>query len=185
MRNFAFVLLVHCRRTETQRILDRHLKKTPKPKGNHFAMSGSTGTGKKLSRAWDALTPPLAEWIIDAVSSMGYPQATPVQKATFDFFRGNKDVVVEVRCFGRGILYYICLIVSDFLPGRNWKWENPCLPYSHRRATSAHRRASQETPCKSDRYIPNPRAGNANIQSSRRPARLSPRIRGSASVRPE
>jgi len=28
---------------------------------------------------------------------MGYEQATPVQKATFDFFRGNKDVVVEVR----------------------------------------------------------------------------------------
>jgi ATP-dependent RNA helicase DDX55/SPB4 len=53
-------------------------------------------TSKKLPRAWDALTPPLAEWILDAVSSMGLTQATPVQKATFDFFRGNKDVVVEV-----------------------------------------------------------------------------------------
>jgi hypothetical protein len=56
----------------------------------------TTAAPKKLSRAWEALTPPLAEWILDAVSSMGYPQATPVQKATFDFFRGNKDVVVEV-----------------------------------------------------------------------------------------
>ena len=24
------------------------------------------------SRAWEALTPPLAEWILDAVSSMGF-----------------------------------------------------------------------------------------------------------------
>ena len=55
------------------------------------------GLRKKLPRAWEALTPPLAEWILDAVSSLGYTQATPVQKATFDLFRGNKDVVVEVH----------------------------------------------------------------------------------------
>lgn len=59
-------------------------------------MSEEATASKKLPRAWDALTPPLAEWILDAVTSMGLPQATPVQKATFDFFRGNKDVVVEV-----------------------------------------------------------------------------------------
>jgi ATP-dependent RNA helicase DDX55/SPB4 len=60
-------------------------------------MAPENVVAKKAPRAWDALTPPLADWILDAVNSMGYPQATPVQKATFDFFRGNKDVVVEVR----------------------------------------------------------------------------------------
>lgn len=51
---------------------------------------------KKDPRAWGALTPPLAEWILDAVSSMGFKQMTPVQAATMPLFLGNKDVVVEV-----------------------------------------------------------------------------------------
>lgn len=50
---------------------------------------------KKGPRAWDALTPPLADWILDAVSSMGFAQMTPVQAATLPLFLGNKDVVVE------------------------------------------------------------------------------------------
>ena len=62
-------------------------------------MAPNTAVAKKAPRAWDALTPPLAEWVLDAVTTMGYQQATPVQKATFDFFRGNKDVVVEVRIY--------------------------------------------------------------------------------------
>jgi hypothetical protein len=66
-------------------------------KADSLDMAHENAVAKKAPRAWDALTPPLAEWILDAVNSMGYPQATPVQKATFDFFRGNKDVVVEVR----------------------------------------------------------------------------------------
>lgn len=51
---------------------------------------------KRDPRAWDALTPPLAQWILDAVSSMGFKQMTPVQAATMPQFLGNKDVVVEV-----------------------------------------------------------------------------------------
>jgi len=51
---------------------------------------------KKSARAWDALKPPLAEWILDAVSTMGFAQMTPVQAATIPHFMGNKDVVVEV-----------------------------------------------------------------------------------------
>ncbi|PHH76882.1 hypothetical protein CDD80_1142 [Ophiocordyceps camponoti-rufipedis] len=50
---------------------------------------------KRDSRAWSALTPPLAEWILDAVSSMGFTQMTPVQAATLPHLTGNKDVVVE------------------------------------------------------------------------------------------
>ena len=47
-------------------------------------------------RAWDALTPELTTWIIDAVSSMGFGQPTPVQASCIPLFMGNKDVVVEV-----------------------------------------------------------------------------------------
>lgn len=50
----------------------------------------------KDPRAWDALTPPLAEWILDAISSMGFARMTPVQASTIPLFLGNKDVVVEV-----------------------------------------------------------------------------------------
>lgn len=52
---------------------------------------------KKDPRAWDALTPPLAEWILDAIASMGFGRMTPVQASTIPLFIGNKDVVVEVR----------------------------------------------------------------------------------------
>lgn len=53
-------------------------------------------TTSRNPRAWDALTPPLAEWILEAVSTMGFSQMTPVQAATLPHFMGNKDVVVEV-----------------------------------------------------------------------------------------
>lgn len=52
---------------------------------------------KKGPRAWDGLRPPLSEWILDAVSTMGFTQMTPVQAATMPHFLGSKDVVVEVR----------------------------------------------------------------------------------------
>jgi hypothetical protein len=51
---------------------------------------------KKDPRAWDALTPPLAEWILDAISAMGFGRMTPVQASTIPLFSKNKDVVVEV-----------------------------------------------------------------------------------------
>lgn len=60
-------------------------------------MAPESKTAKKDPRAWDALTPPLAEWILDAVSSMGFARATPVQASVWPLFGGgNKDVVVEV-----------------------------------------------------------------------------------------
>jgi superfamily II DNA/RNA helicase len=46
-------------------------------------------------RQWDALTPPLSEWILDAISTMGFTKMTPVQDAAIPMFIGNKDVVVE------------------------------------------------------------------------------------------
>jgi ATP-dependent RNA helicase DDX55/SPB4 len=51
----------------------------------------------KDPRAWGALTPSLAEWVLDAISTMGFERMTPVQASTIPLFMGNKDVVVEVR----------------------------------------------------------------------------------------
>lgn len=50
----------------------------------------------KDPRGWDALTPPLAEWILDAIAAMGFGRMTPVQAGTIPQFLKNKDVVVEV-----------------------------------------------------------------------------------------
>ncbi|RSL84235.1 ATP-dependent rRNA helicase SPB4 [Fusarium oligoseptatum] len=66
---------------------------------------------RKSQRAWDALTPPLAEWIIDAVATMGFSQMTPVQAATLPHFMGNKDVVVEaVTGSGKTLAFLIPLV---------------------------------------------------------------------------
>ena len=58
--------------------------------------SGVKSSSSSANRAWDALTPPLAEWILDAVSSMGFRRMTPVQASTIPLFMSHKDVVVEV-----------------------------------------------------------------------------------------
>lgn len=57
----------------------------------------SQASKPQSTRAWEALTPPLAEWILDAVSSMGFKRMTPVQASTIPLFMAHKDVVVEVR----------------------------------------------------------------------------------------
>ena len=53
----------------------------------------------KDRRAWDALSPPLADWILDGVRSMGFECMTPVQADTIPLFLKNRDVVVEVGLF--------------------------------------------------------------------------------------
>jgi ATP-dependent RNA helicase DDX55/SPB4 len=63
------------------------------------------------SRAWEALTPALSEWILEAVSSMGFTRMTPVQASTIPLFTGNKDVVVEaVTGSGKTLAFLIPLI---------------------------------------------------------------------------
>lgn len=71
-------------------------------------MAPQVGEGKD-PRAWDALTPPLAEWILDAVSSMGFSRMTPVQASTIPLFSGNKDVVVEVCLYK----YVLCKTTAE------------------------------------------------------------------------
>lgn len=58
---------------------------------------GAVGTANSSSRVWEALTPSLAEWILDAVASMGLKRMTPVQASTIPLFMAHKDVVVEVN----------------------------------------------------------------------------------------
>lgn len=58
--------------------------------------AGTKGQTPGASRAWEALTPALSEWILEAVSAMGFLRMTPVQASTMPLFIGAKDVVVEV-----------------------------------------------------------------------------------------
>ncbi|KAI9873770.1 MAG: ATP-dependent rRNA helicase spb4 [Pleopsidium flavum] len=63
------------------------------------------------SRAWEALTPPLSEWLIDAISSMGFNRMTPVQASTIPLFMTHKDVVVEaVTGSGKTLAFLIPVI---------------------------------------------------------------------------
>ncbi|OAA46322.1 DEAD-like helicase [Metarhizium rileyi] len=70
---------------------------------------------KRDPRSWDFLTPPLAEWIIDAVSTMGFSRMTPVQAATIPHFLGNKDVVVEAVTGSGKTLSFLLPIVQKVL----------------------------------------------------------------------
>ncbi|CAF9923617.1 MAG: ATP-dependent rRNA helicase spb4 [Alectoria fallacina] len=67
------------------------------------------------SRAWEALTPPLAEWILDAVSSMGFKRMTPVQASTIPQFMKNKDVVVEAVTGSGKTLAYLIPVLEKLL----------------------------------------------------------------------
>ncbi|KAL1953352.1 hypothetical protein VTO42DRAFT_2973 [Malbranchea cinnamomea] len=67
------------------------------------------------SRAWEALTPPLSEWILDAVSSMGFSRMTPVQAATIPLFMGHKDVVVEAVTGSGKTMAFLIPVVEKLL----------------------------------------------------------------------
>lgn len=63
------------------------------------------------SRAWEALTPPLSQWILEATASMSFPKMTPVQASTIPLFLGHKDVVVEaVTGSGKTLAFLIPLV---------------------------------------------------------------------------
>ncbi|KAF2449627.1 ATP-dependent rRNA helicase SPB4 [Karstenula rhodostoma CBS 690.94] len=65
----------------------------------------------KTERSWSALTPPLSEWILDAISAMGFTKPTPVQHAAIPLFMGNKDVVVEaVTGSGKTLAFMIPMV---------------------------------------------------------------------------
>ncbi|CAG8984046.1 hypothetical protein HYALB_00002987 [Hymenoscyphus albidus] len=74
-----------------------------------------TAEPKKDPRAWDALTPPLAEWIIDAINAMGFARMTPVQASTIPLFMGNKDVVVEAVTGSGKTMAFLIPVVQKLL----------------------------------------------------------------------
>ena len=60
-------------------------------------MKKDDSTKGSSSRVWEGLTPSLAEWILDAMTSMGFGRMTPVQASTIPLFMtAHKDIVVEV-----------------------------------------------------------------------------------------
>lgn len=66
---------------------------------------------KASSRSWDALTPPLSQWIVDATASMNFSKMTPVQASTIPLFLAHKDVVVEaVTGSGKTLAFLIPLV---------------------------------------------------------------------------
>ncbi|KAL8725502.1 MAG: hypothetical protein Q9181_006396 [Wetmoreana brouardii] len=67
------------------------------------------------SRTWRALTPPLAEWILDAVDSMGFKRMTPVQASTIPLFMTYKDVVVEAVTGSGKTLAFLIPVVERLL----------------------------------------------------------------------
>ncbi|KAF4126376.1 ATP-dependent RNA helicase DDX55/SPB4 [Geosmithia morbida] len=76
---------------------------------------GKAGAGVRNARAWNSLKPPLAEWILEAVSTMGFKQMTPVQAASVPHFLGNKDVVVEAVTGSGKTLAYLLPVVQKLL----------------------------------------------------------------------
>lgn len=73
-------------------------------------------TAKKDPRAWDALTPPLADWLLEAIHSNGWgARMTPVQAAAIPLFRRNTDVVVEAVTGSGKTLSYLLPVLDKIL----------------------------------------------------------------------
>jgi len=70
---------------------------------------------QKDPRSWDALTPPLSSFILDAIASMGFGRMTPVQTNTIPLFMANKDVVVEAVTGSGKTLAFLIPVVEKLL----------------------------------------------------------------------
>ncbi|KAM5448529.1 ATP-dependent rRNA helicase spb4 [Microsporum audouinii] len=69
----------------------------------------------KNPRAWEALTPSLSQWILDAVSAMGFSRMTPVQASVIPLFMGNKDVVVEAVTGSGKTMSFLIPVIEKLL----------------------------------------------------------------------
>ncbi|PKY08494.1 ATP-dependent rRNA helicase spb4 [Aspergillus campestris IBT 28561] len=67
------------------------------------------------ARAWDGVNPPLSEWVLDAVSSMGFTRMTPVQASAIPLFMAHKDVVVEAVTGSGKTLSFLIPVVEKLL----------------------------------------------------------------------
>ncbi|KAF2274683.1 ATP-dependent rRNA helicase spb4 [Westerdykella ornata] len=78
-------------------------------------MAPETKSDAQRRRQWDALTPGLSEWILDAIKAMGFTKTTPVQEAAIPLFMGNKDVVVEAVTGSGKTLAFLIPVVERLL----------------------------------------------------------------------
>ncbi|KAF8246915.1 DEAD-domain-containing protein [Wilcoxina mikolae CBS 423.85] len=69
----------------------------------------------KDPRAWASVNPPLSQWMLDGLSSMGFEKMTPVQASTIPLFMGNKDVVVEAVTGSGKTLAFLIPVVERLL----------------------------------------------------------------------
>ncbi|KAK4541964.1 hypothetical protein LTR36_007164 [Oleoguttula mirabilis] len=69
----------------------------------------------KQPKSFEALTPALAEWILDYASSMGFARTTPVQAMAIPLLMGNKDLVVEAVTGSGKTLSFLIPIVTRML----------------------------------------------------------------------
>ena len=76
---------------------------------------GKSGSKTTSSRAWDSLTPPLSQWVLDAASSMNFSRMTPVQASTIPLFMAHKDVVVEAVTGSGKTLAFLIPVVERLL----------------------------------------------------------------------
>lgn len=67
------------------------------------------------SRAWDGVNPPLSEWVLEAVSAMGFTRMTPVQASAIPLFMAHKDVVVEAVTGSGKTLSFLIPVVEKLL----------------------------------------------------------------------
>ncbi|KAH9828086.1 ATP-dependent rRNA helicase SPB4 [Teratosphaeria destructans] len=70
---------------------------------------------EKRPKSFEALTPALAEWILDYTDSMGFARTTPVQAMAIPLLMGNKDLVVEAVTGSGKTLSFLIPIVSRIL----------------------------------------------------------------------
>ncbi|KAI7380048.1 ATP-dependent rRNA helicase SPB4, partial [Hortaea werneckii] len=69
----------------------------------------------KKPKSFEALTPALAEWILDYTKSMGFARTTPVQAMAIPLLMGNKDLVVEAVTGSGKTLSFLIPIVTRLL----------------------------------------------------------------------
>lgn len=78
-------------------------------------MASARESAKKPPRAFEALTPALAEWILDYTRHKGFARPTPVQAMAIPLLTGNKDVVVEAVTGSGKTLSFLIPVVSRIL----------------------------------------------------------------------
>ncbi|KAK3670277.1 ATP-dependent rRNA helicase spb4 [Recurvomyces mirabilis] len=72
-------------------------------------------TAEKKPKSFEALTPALAEWILDYTRSMNFARTTPVQAMAIPLLMGNKDLVVEAVTGSGKTLSFLVPIISRIL----------------------------------------------------------------------